>query len=175
MSRLQTARPALPKTLPKELAGTPIAELHIFPLSSATLHNETKPQEFKNTIDQTAIFGCSLTKEFNPQQIKGVKEGALQAFTYNNIKKQTYSEIILPCDVLDNPEWHWVYFGKIKAECNTYLALTSNWHCQFDISCLAGPEHAMREYDLWARVQYKDIAPDKSILKLDSIILKEGK
>ena len=173
MSRLQTARPALPESLPTGLAGTPLAELHIFPLSSAMLHNETKPQEFKNTIDKTALFGCCLTKEFNPQQTKFGREDVLQAFTYNTVKKQTYSEIKLPCAVLDTPEWHWVYFGKIKAECNTYLALTSNWHCQFDLSCLAGPEHATREYDLWARVQFKDISPEQSILKIDSIIVRQ--
>ena len=177
MSRLQTARPAIPsnQSLPKELAGQQLTQLHIFPLSSAFLHNETKPQEFKNTIDDTALFGCSIVKEFNPQQTKSVKEGALQVFTYNGIKKETYCEIKLPCDVLNDSEWHWVSFGRIKLESNTYLALTSSWNCQFDLSCLAGPEHAMMEFDMWARIQYKDIAEDKSVLKLDSIVLKEEK
>ena len=173
--RLIMTKPVIPAAhqLPGELAGTSRKSLHIFPISSAYLHNETQPGAFKFAEEKDSIFGCVAYLDFEPAKWKfDVKGSALHVFTYQTDTKKTMTEIKLPFSKLDKSNWTWVHYGKIKASANTYLAISGTWLCQFDLSNLAGPERKMREYDLWIRVRCRNIAPGKDRLEFDTLILK---
>ena len=173
--RLIMTKPVIPAAhqLPGELAGTSRKSLHIFPISSAYLHNETQPGMFKFAEEKDSIFGCVAYLDFEPAKSKfDVKGSALHVFTYQTDTKKTMTEIKLPFSKLDKSNWTWVHYGKIKASANTYLAISGTWLCQFDLSNLAGPERKMREYDLWIRVRCRNIAPGKDRLEFDTLILE---
>lgn len=175
--RMTMTKPAVPTAaqLPPELANVPRSELHIFPLASSFMYLESSGIRFKLYPEKDSLFGSVAARTFDPVKGKNIKQSALQIFSYKADTKTQLSERKLPADPLDSPGWHWVKFEKIKASSNNYLAISGSWECQFDISCLAGPEHKLREYDVYIRARCRDLEPSKSRLEFDSVIFKEIK
>lgn len=155
--------------LPAELANISRSELHIFPLYSSYLAFETlRKGSFQLAVEKDSLFGNVVRREFKAEKLND----ALHAYTYRTDTKSHYSAVKLPGDILKQPGWHWVKFGKIKVDANTYLALTSSWECQLDVSVLAGPERKAKTYDLWVRVRFNNADPQKTYLEFDSVIFK---
>ena len=119
-------------------------------------------------MEKDSLFGNVVRREFKAEKLND----ALHAYTYRTDTKSHYSAVKLPGDILKQPGWHWGKFGKIKVDDNTYLALSSSWECQLDVSVLAGPERKAKTYDLWVRVRFNNADPQKTYLEFDSVIFK---
>lgn len=167
-------KPAIPTDaqLPAELAKVSRDKLHIFPLASAFLFLEVYNNSFKLTPEKDSLFGCVAAYTFDPVKEPQVKKSLLTAAIYQQTSKNTFYEHTLPNDILNTPGWHWIKFKDITAAPNAYLALSGKWGCRFDISCLAGPEHKIRKYDLYLRARYTELEPSKAKIEFDTIIFK---
>ncbi len=173
--RMTMMKPAVPTAaqLPAELANVPKNELHIFPLASAFMFLESSGKRFKLIPEKDSLFGCVAARTFDTVKEKNILKGALQVFSYKTDNKAQIAEAKLPSDILTQPGWHWVKFSNIKVSPNNYLAISSSWECQFDISCLAGIEHKTRTGDVYLRVRCKKIDQSKSQLEYDTVIFKQ--